>query len=302
MTYEHGTSDRRLPPWLRRPRAIPGQANSTADLLDELQLNTVCQSAKCPNMNECFSSGTATFLIMGDTCTRTCRFCAVDSREPEPLDLGEPERIASAVKRMGLKHVVVTMVTRDDIPDGGATHIVSVIEAIRRSVPEVAIEVLTSDFGGVATSVDMVAEAHPDVYNHNLETVPRLYSEVRPEADYRRSLQVLERVKESSPDIPTKSGLMLGLGETYDEILDVMRDLRDVDCDMLTLGQYLRPSRDHLPVAEFIEPDVFTRLSRDAYKAGFESVASAPFVRSSYHAHEMAEGVPGASPDDDGEI
>jgi lipoic acid synthetase len=259
-------------------------------MLDELKLNTVCQSAKCPNRGECFSSGTATFLIMGDACTRGCRFCAVDTRKPAPLDDDEPRRVAEAAFRLGLTHVVVTTVTRDDLADGGAAHFVAVIQQLRAAVPQAAIEVLTSDFGGNLDSVDTVAAARPDVFNHNLETVPRLYESVRPGADYRRSLRVLARVPQTQPDLPTKSGLMLGLGETPDEVREVMADLLAHDVSLLTLGQYLRPSTAHLPVAEFVDPSVFTQLARDAYKMGFSAVASAPYVRSSYHAAELAAG------------
>lgn len=289
MTYEHGAdaASRRLPAWLKRPLAQPGQYQEVEGLLGELRLNTVCQSAKCPNRGECFSSGTATFLIMGDACTRGCRFCAVETRAPEPLDSDEPRRVAEAAARMGLKHVVVTTVTRDDVADGGAAHFVAVIEALRDAVPGASIEVLTSDFAGRLESVDAVVAARPDVYNHNLETVPRLYAAVRPGAVYERSLAVLARAAEGG--VPAKSGMMLGLGESVDEVLAVMRDLREHGCDLLTLGQYLRPSTDHLPVAEFVEPDVFTRLAREGRKMGFASVASAPFVRSSYHAKEMVE-------------
>lgn len=289
MTYEHGTTSKRLPSWLRRPLATPGQFTAVEGLLGELRLNTVCQSAKCPNRGECFSSGTATFLIMGDACTRGCRFCAVESRTPEPLDPDEPRRVAQAAKQMGLGHVVVTTVTRDDLDDGGATHFVAVIEALRDAVPQATVEVLTSDFAGRLESVDTVVAARPDVYNHNLETVPRLYGEVRPGADYARSLTVLEHVARSGAGIPVKSGLMLGLGETYDEVVDVMGDLRAAGCELLTLGQYLRPSSAHLPVAEFVEPETFARLGREGRRMGFRAVASAPFVRSSYHAREMAE-------------
>lgn len=292
MAYEHGTSSKRLPPWLRRPIANPGQANAVEGLLSELNLHTVCQSAKCPNRGECFASGTATFMIMGDACTRGCRFCAVDTATPAPLDPGEPARLAEAAARMDLKHVVVTTVTRDDLADGGAAHFVAVVEALRESVPSATVEVLTSDFAGSLADVDTVAAARPDVFNHNLETVPRIYAEVRPGADYTRSLAVLKRVKEwaaeqGGEDIPTKSGLMLGLGESVDEVLAVMRDLREVGCDMLTMGQYLRPSLKHLPVTEFVEPETFAHLAREGYKMGFHAVASAPFVRSSYHAGEM---------------
>jgi lipoyl synthase len=286
--YTHGSASPRLPAWLRRPIAQPGQAAAVGELLDELELHTVCQSAKCPNRGECFSAGTATFLIMGDSCTRGCRFCAVQTRPPAPLDADEPARVAEAASRMKLRHVVITSVTRDDVADGGAAHFVATIEAVRAAVPGAAIEVLASDFAGREDSVDAVAAAGPDVYNHNLETVGRLYGEVRPGADYRRSLRVLERVHETCPDLPTKSGVMLGLGETPDEVRAVMEDLLGHGVSMLTLGQYLRPSAAHLPVAEFVEPAVFAALAKDAYAMGFKAVASAPFVRSSYHAGELA--------------
>ena len=279
----------RLPEWLRRPIAQPGRATTVAHILDELRLNTVCQSAKCPNRGECFASGTATFLIMGDACTRGCRFCAVEARAPAPLDPDEPRRVAEAAGRLGLRHVVVTSVTRDDLADGGAAHFVAVVEALRAELPDAAVEVLTSDFAGRLESVDTVAAARPDVFNHNLETVPRLYENVRPGADYCRSLRVLRRVGETQRDLPTKSGIMLGLGETPDEVREVMLDLLGNGVRMLTLGQYLRPSQAHLPVAEFVDPSVFAQLARDAYKLGFSAVASAPYVRSSYHAGELAE-------------
>ena len=279
-----------MPDWLRRPLATPGQSKAVTGLLGELKLNTVCRSAKCPNRGECFSSGTATFLIMGDVCTRSCRFCAVESREPVELDPSEPVRIAEAAERLGLSHVVVTTVTRDDLADGGASHFVAVIEALRTAVPEASIEVLTSDFAGRLESVDSIVAAGPDVYNHNLETVPRLYAEVRPAAEYERSLSVLARAAETGGGaIPTKSGLMLGLGEEHSEIVDVMDDLLSVGCTMLTMGQYLRPSQEHRAVSRFVEPSEFAGLARTARKMGFVSVASAPFVRSSYHAKEMAE-------------
>jgi lipoic acid synthetase len=278
----------RLPAWLRRPLAQPGKATAVAEMLDELSLHTVCQSAKCPNRGECFSAGTATFLIMGDACTRACRFCAVETRSPEPLDADEPRRVGEATAKMGLRHVVITTVTRDDLPDGGAAHFVKVMRAVRTASPQVAVEVLTSDFAGRAADIDTVAAERPEVFNHNLETVPRLYAEVRPGADYLRSLAVLARVRESQPGVPTKSGLMLGLGETPDEVIQVMADLLGHGVSMLTLGQYLRPSRAHLPVIEYVGPEVFARLSREAYRLGFSAVASAPFVRSSYHAGELA--------------
>lgn len=291
--YSHGSDEqtKRLPKWLRRPIARSGAFSHVDGLVEELHLNTVCKSAKCPNRGECYSEGTATFLIMGDVCTRDCRFCAVESRMPAPLDPEEPLRVAEAAARLGLRHVVVTTVTRDDVPDGGAAHFVAVIEALRDAVPSATVEVLTSDFGGSDASIDTVAAAHPDVFNHNVETVPRLYASVRPQAVYERSLHVLERVREVQPALPTKSGLMLGLGESADEVREVMRDLRGVGVSMLTLGQYLRPSSRHLPVAEFVSPETFAQLARDAYSLGFEAVASAPFVRSSYHAGEMSGSV-----------
>jgi lipoic acid synthetase len=282
-------SARRMPRWLLRPVAAPGRNAEVEGMLDELHLNTVCRSAKCPNRGECFASGTATFLIMGDACTRGCRFCAVDTRAPAPLDPDEPARVGEAAKRMGLKHVVVTTVTRDDLPDGGAAHFVAVIDTIRDAAPDARVEVLTSDFGGRMDSVDTVAAARPHVFNHNVETVPRLYAEVRPGADYRRSLDVLARVRVTQPDLPTKSGMMVGLGETREEVVEVMRDLRAHGVDIVTIGQYLRPSARHLPVAEFVEPATFEWYAERAREIGFPGVASSPFVRSSYHAGELAQ-------------
>jgi lipoic acid synthetase len=289
MSYSHGTTSKRLPPWLRRPIAHGGAYTAVDGLLGELRLNTVCQSAKCPNRGECFSEGTATFLVLGDACTRSCRFCAVETRVPKPADADEPQRLAEAVARLRLRHVVITMVTRDDLLDGGATHVAAVVSAVRERAPEAAIEVLVSDFSGRLESVDVVLAAAPDVFNHNLETVPRLYGEVRPGANYDRSLEVLRRAAQADT-MPTKSGLMLGLGETSEEVVEVLSDLRENGVEMLTLGQYLRPSAAHLPVAEFVEPDAFAALARKAYALGFKSVASAPFVRSSYHAESMLPG------------
>ncbi|MDO8848729.1 MAG: lipoyl synthase [Coriobacteriia bacterium] len=293
MPYEHGGSAKRLPAWLRRPIAHAGEYRAVEGLLDELRLATVCQEAKCPNRGECYASGTATFLIAGDACTRGCRFCAVETRAPLPLDADEPARVAEAVARLGLRHAVVTMVTRDDLADGAAGHVAATIAAIRSAAPDVAVEVLVSDFGGDEAAIDTVTDARPDVFNHNLETVPRLYADVRPGASYERSLGVLARAKTRAPQMPTKSGLMLGLGETHDEVLAVMRDLRAVGCSYLTLGQYLRPSAAHLPVAEFVVPGEFAAFAREGRAVGFAGVASAPFVRSSYHAAELAEGESG---------
>jgi lipoic acid synthetase len=279
---------------MRRPLAAPGRSAEVSGLLDELGLNTVCRSAKCPNRGECYASGTATFMVLGTECTRDCRFCAVESARPAPPDAGEPEHVAEAAARMGLRHVVVTMVTRDDLPDGGAAHVVSTIAALRRRVPGATVEVLVSDFGGDQSAVEAVAAARPDVFNHNVETVPRLYPTVRPQADYARSLRVLARVKDTEPGLPTKSGLMVGLGETPEEVEGVLRDLRTSGVDLVTIGQYLRPSARHLEVAEFVAPVVFDRYAAVARELGFGGVASAPFVRSSYHAGEMADALAGA--------
>lgn len=285
----HGSEPRkRMPAWMRRPLAAPGRSAEVASMLDELRLNTVCSGAKCPNRGECFASGTATFMVLGSECTRNCRFCAVEPARPEPPDPGEPARLAEAAERMGLTHVVVTMVTRDDLPDGGAAHVAATIAAVRERVPASAVEVLVSDFGGDLSAVDTVLAAGPDVFNHNVETVPRLYPEVRPQADYARSLRVLARVREASPGTPSKSGLMVGLGERPDEVLAVLRDLREAGVAIVTIGQYLRPTDAHLPVTEYVTPERFAEYARAARALGFAGVASAPFVRSSYHASEVA--------------
>ncbi len=285
--YAHGGAGaERLPEWLRRPLASAGQVAVVEGVLGELRLNTVCRSAKCPNRGECYSSGTATFLVAGDACTRGCRFCAVESRTPAPLDADEPARVAQAALRMGLRHVVITMVTRDDVDDGAAAHVAATVAAVKAALPEADVEVLTSDFGGRMASVDAVVAAAPTVFNHNLETVPRLYDLVRPGADYERSLAVLSRAR--SHGLATKSGLMLGLGETPQEVVAVMDDLREAGTSILTLGQYLRPSAEHLPVSEFVRPEVFRALEEEAMRRGFSAVASAPFVRSSYHARDLA--------------
>jgi lipoic acid synthetase len=274
---------------MRRPLAAPGRSAEVEAMLDELELSTVCRSAKCPNRGECFASGTATFMVLGDACTRDCRFCAVDSAPPQAPDPGEPERVADAAQRMRLRHVVVTMVTRDDLPDGGAAHVVATIEALRRHIPEARVEVLVSDFGGRADAVDAVALALPDVFNHNVETVPRLYPEVRPQADYARSLRVLARARDVAPGVPTKSGLMVGLGETPKEVEAVLGDLRGAGVEIVTIGQYLRPSAAHLPVSEYVAPEAFNAYAARARALGFAGVASGTYVRSSYRAREVAE-------------
>lgn len=277
----------RMPDWLIKPMPQGQHLNEVGKILSRSRLHTVCRSAQCPNMGECFSSRTATFMIMGNICTRNCRFCAVDSGVPGPLESSEPDRIADAAKELGLSHVVVTSVTRDDLPHGGANHFAETIAALRKTSNKTTIEVLVPDFNGSQESIEIVTRAKPDIFNHNLETVPRLYKEVRPEANYCRSLEVLGTVKKLDENIFTKSGIMVGLGETEGELIEVMKDLRRIDCDFLTLGQYLRPSEDHLPVARFVTPGEFEELASRGKEMGFRGIASAPFVRSSYNAGEL---------------
>ena len=281
----------RLPRWLKRQ--IPkGNANHfTSRLLEELRLETVCENAKCPNRMECYSQKTATFMVLGNVCTRPCGFCAVARGKPDELESDEPERLAEAAVRLGLEHVVITSVTRDDLPDGGADHYVRCIEAVRRRLPGANIEVLTPDFKDNWEAVERVIAARPDVFNHNVETVPRLYRRVRgPKSEYQWTLALLKRFKERDPEIHIKSGLMLGLGETREELFDVLADLRGIDCDFLTLGQYLQPSDKYLPVVRYLPPHEFDELGTAAKRLGFKQVASGPFVRSSYHAREMVDG------------
>lgn len=275
------------PNWLRR-RLPKGPAyEKVRTRLRNSRLHTVCQEAKCPNLWECFSSKTAAFLIMGPSCTRNCRFCAVGHGPSGPPDPGEPARVAEAAEEMGLGYVVITSVTRDDLPDGGAGHFAETIARIRERMPHALVEVLIPDFQGDAHALEMVVEARPDVLNHNLETVRRLYSRVRPGALYERSLGLLRRAKEIDSGMAAKSGLMLGLGESPEEIRRTLRDLREAGCDLLTLGQYLQPSKRNLPVARFVDPEEFDGWRKTALEAGFSEVASGPFVRSSYHAKEL---------------
>jgi lipoic acid synthetase len=272
--------------WLKR-RLPTGEAfHQVQALIDSGRLHTVCQEAKCPNIWECFSHRTATFLIMGERCTRNCGFCAVAAGPPGPLDPDEPARVAAAADRMGLGYIVVTSVTRDDLADGGAAHFAAVIEALRRRIPAAEIEVLIPDFQGDAAALSTVLSARPSVLNHNVETVPRLYPRVRPRADYRRSLELLRRAAMTAPGIPVKSGLMLGLGEEPGEIRQTLRELHRTGCRILTLGQYLRPSPQHLPVERYLPPEEFEEWRREALAIGFSEAASGPFVRSSYHAKE----------------
>lgn len=280
---------RRLPPWLRRQVPRGNGDHFTARLLHELRLETVCENARCPNRMECYSHQTATFMVLGNVCTRPCGFCAVDRGRPAAPEADEPQRVAEAAFRLGLRHVVITSVTRDDLSDGGAEHFYQCVRAVREKC-KATIEVLTPDFAGREDAVDRVVEAAPEVFNHNAETVPRLYRAVRgPKSDYRWTLGMLRRVKALNPRIRTKSGLMLGLGESRDELLDVLADLLDAGCDFLTLGQYLQPATDrYLPVARYLSPQEFAELARIAKELGFKQVASGPFVRSSYHARDMA--------------
>jgi len=294
MTSLETKSRPRLPEWLRITLPTSDTFSRTRSLLDELKLHTVCESAKCPNHWECWSKGTATFMIAGDRCTRACGFCAVSTARPLALEADEPARVAEATRRMKLKHVVITAVARDDLADGGAGHFRQTIEAVRNLNPGIVIEVLVPDFNESEAAIRMVLDANPHIFNHNLETVRRLTPEVRHRATYDRSLAVLKKVKEQrGTEILTKSGLMLGLGEREEELLTAMHDLRAASCDILTLGQYLQPTLKHLPVCEFIAPEKFAEYKLKAEAMGFVHVASGPMVRSSYHADEF---VPPSSP------
>jgi len=258
------------------------------ELLGRHNLNTVCQGALCPNQGECFGRGTATFLILGKTCTRNCTFCAIPAEERPPApDPQEPQRIAEAAAELCLTHVVVTSVTRDDLEDGGAFHFAATVRALKKHNPDIVVEVLIPDFQGSLAALRMVIDSNPDIINHNVETVSRLYRDVRPQADYRRSIGLLRTVKEINPEKITKSGLMLGLGEEWNEVLQVMSDLREISCDLLTLGQYLQPSGRHHPVFRYIPPEEFEDLRWEGEKMGFKAVFSAPLVRSSFHAAEL---------------
>jgi lipoyl synthase len=282
--------ERKHPDWIKVRAPASPEYFRTRALLAELKLHTVCQEACCPNIGECFGHLTATFMLMGDVCTRNCPYCAVAHGKVRPLDAREPERIAEAVARLGLQHVVVTSVDRDDLPDGGAAHFAATASAIKSALPSTRVEVLVPDFQGSHDSVDTVVRAPVDIYNHNVETVPSLYRKCRPGGHYELSLDVLAHAKatarELNREILTKTGIMLGLGEDHDELIRVLRDLRAIDCDILTLGQYLRPSKDHLPVERYVTPEEFADLKREALALGFRHVESAPLVRSSYHAWE----------------
>jgi lipoic acid synthetase len=278
-----------LPSWLKQKKTPLGKSMAVNNIIKQQNLHTVCQSARCPNLFECFAKGSATFMILGDTCTRHCRFCAVKKQAPMPLAHNEAKEVAVACFKMKLKHVVITSVTRDDLPDGGAGAFSDTITEVHQTCPGVTIEVLTPDFQGDKNSIRKVVSARPDIFNHNIETVPRLYPEIRPEAEYQRSLKLLAYVKELNPVMHTKSGLMLGLGENSDEVMKTLSDLRSVDCDMVTIGQYLRPSlkSETVEVARFVRPEEFEAYKIEAEQMGFKAVASGPFVRSSYNAAEL---------------
>jgi len=281
----------RKPDWIRiKIPATPAVAK-LKEVLRENRLHTVCEEASCPNLSECFSRGTATFMIMGDKCTRRCAFCDVGHGRPDPLDTQEPINLGKTIAQMGLKYVVITSVDRDDLRDGGAAHFTACIQETRKASPNITIEVLVPDFRGrMEVALNAMTPALPDVFNHNVETVPRLYKAVRPGSDYAWSLKLLQEFKKRFPGIPTKSGIMLGLGETDEEIVQVMQDMRAHDIDMITLGQYLAPSKFHAPVARYVTPDAFKQFGKMAQEMGFIRVASGPLVRSSYHADKQAAG------------
>ena len=282
----------RKPAWIRARSTAGPEIQRLKNVLRKNRLHTVCEEASCPNLGECFAHGTATFMIMGDICTRRCPFCDVAHGRPDPLDSDEPENLAQTIKAMGLRYVVVTSVDRDDLRDGGAAHFVACIQAVRSANPQTQIEILVPDFRGrMDRALNILHQAPPDVFNHNLETVPRLYRKARPGSDYQWSLDLLKKFAHEHPEVPSKSGLMLGLGETIAEVEQVMQDLRTHDVDMLTLGQYLQPSKHHLPVDRFVHPDEFEALREVGKKLGFSQVASGPMVRSSYHADQQAAGL-----------
>ncbi|MFC1931655.1 lipoyl synthase [Chloroflexota bacterium] len=277
----------RLPAWFKQKYPDPNIMSTMESLLNGLHLATICESAHCPNIGECFSRGTATFLILGNVCTRHCTFCAVDKGHPTPVDAEEPQHLLEAVAKLGLNYVVITSVTRDDLPDGGASQFARTINILHQNRKEAIVEVLVPDFLGSTEALKAVVAAHPEIINHNVETIPRLYPEVRPEADYTRSLELLAMAKNLDPETVTKSGLMLGLGETKAEVIEVMNDLREAGCDLLTIGQYLQPSLNHHPMVRFASPEEFTEYEVIGKDMGFAEVASAPLVRSSFKAAKL---------------
>ena len=277
----------RLPDYLKRPIIDTDTTRNVRRILKHNCLNTVCENARCPNKNECYTKNTATFLIMGNVCTRNCRYCNISCQKPEPLDPLEPQHIAKAVKDLGLKYAVITSVTRDDLPDGGAEHFAQCIYEIRKLTPDVRIEILTPDFKNQKEALDVIIKAHPDVFNHNIETVKALFKTARPQGNYDNSLAVLKYIKENS-DIETKSGMMIGLGETIDQIKETMEDLHSVNCDILTVGQYIQPSKEHLPVAKYYKPEEYEELKELATSVGITRHQIGPLVRSSYNAASLA--------------
>lgn len=292
MTEIFGINHRRMkklnrkPPWLKKRIPAPSGMRRMREILHRQNLHTVCESARCPNIGECFAKPTATFMILGDLCTRACRFCGVEHGSPGALDPNEPRRVAETARGLGLKHVIITSVTRDDLPDGGAEQFACTIRQIRRFLTRATVEVLTPDFMGSMDALGTVLNEKPDIFNHNLETVKRLYPAVRPQAQYDRSLKILAQAKRLFPGIKIKSGAMVGLGESPSEIFELMKDLRSVGCDILTIGQYLQPTRVNLPVSEYIHPELFEEYARKGYELGFEYVFSAPFARSSFNAED----------------
>jgi lipoic acid synthetase len=292
VKIEPTVSPMRKPAWIRAKSPAGPEVQRLKSVLRENRLHTVCEEASCPNLGECFAHGTATFMIMGDICTRRCPFCDVAHGRPDPLDANEPLGLATTIRGMGLRYVVITSVDRDDLRDGGAGHFVACIQAVRELNPDIQIEILVPDFRGRKDrALGILRAAPPDVFNHNLETVPRLYKKARPGSDYQWSLEILRQFKKEHPEVPSKSGLMLGLGETLDEVEQVMRDMRMHDVQMLTLGQYLQPSKHHLPVERFVHPEEFEQLRELGESLGFSQVASGPMVRSSYHADQQAAGL-----------
>jgi lipoic acid synthetase len=274
------------PEWLRIGRMDREKIQEVQQLLRKLNLHTVCEESMCPNIGKCFEKKTATFLVMGDICTRNCKFCDIRFGRPNPLDPNEPDHIAEASKKLGLKHIVITSVTRDDLPDGGAAHFAKITEKIRNYDENLIIELLIPDLKGREEHIRTVVEAKPDIINHNIEVIPRLFRKVTPQADYQRSLDLLKIVKQIDSEVYTKSGLMVGLGESKEEVIELMKDLREVDCDILTVGQYLKPPSSDLEIEEYVHPDLFKEYEKIAYEMGFQFVASAPFVRSSFNAEE----------------
>ena len=289
MFEESPPLNRNLPVWLTKKVPSPTIVREVEGMMREAKLNTVCESARCPNLGECWSKKTATFMILGDICTRSCGFCAIKTGKPETLDAREPQRVAETAKAMGLKHIVVTSVARDELADEGATQFAETIAALRREIPNAIVEVLTPDFKGKRWCIKIVTDAKPDIYNHNIETVERLSPSVRIGAKYHRTLDLLQYVKQADPSIHTKSGIMLGLGETKEEVVQTLRDLRQVGVDAVTIGQYLRPTTRHLAVQEYIHPDVFAEYERLGMEMGFLFVASGPFIRSSYNAIDFSK-------------